>query len=477
MRNFKLKEYCLNDTIVAIATFPSTSALGVVKISGKSSLGVIAKIFKPAKKKNIRKVKTFTIHYGWIVEEAHRQRSTVRSKKKKISVVDEVLVSVMRKPRSYTTEDVVEISCHGGIIVLNNILALAINAGARLALPGEFTYRALLGGRIDLLQAQSIAGIIDAKTDEALSLASSQLQGASVEAFNGLKNLIKDIFVESESTLNFPEDDIVSLPSGLLTKAKKAVSIVNKLVEGADEAKILREGLRCVICGKTNVGKSTLFNCLLKEERVIVSRFKGTTRDVVDEIINIRGVPLRIYDTAGILEAQDLVAKKALEKTHKIFDEADLVILVLDSSRLLSKDDLFLINKMESKNSIIVLNKTDLPSKLTDKDFSQFSGTVVKMSALKNIGLADFEKAIYNNVYKVKLDRTNLVFLSNFQKKILHDISVDLNEALRLLSDGHTVDFANVLFKECLERIGKITGEVYCEEILESIFSQFCIGK
>ena len=475
MSSFKLKDYCLNDTIAAIATFPSTSALSVIKISGNLALSIAAKIFKPAKKKNIRKVKTFTLHYGWIVQ--RKKDKGKRKKEKKWEVVDEVLVSVMRKPHSYTTEDVVEISCHGGIVVINKILELVIEAGARLALPGEFTYRALLAGRINLLQAEGITSIVQAKTDEALSLASSQLQGKSKGAFNELKSLIKDIFIESESILNFPEDDIVSSRRKLLVKTQKAAVAVNKLHEGASEAKILREGLRCVICGKTNVGKSTLFNCLLKEERVIVSRFHGTTRDVIDEIINIRGVPLRIYDTAGILEAQDLVTKKAVEKTHKVFKDADLVVLVLDSSRKPSKDDLSLLRKVESKNSILVLNKIDLPLKLKDKDFFRFNGTVVRMSALKNIGLADFEKAIYNNVYKVKIDRMNLIFLSKFQQKILNDIKVDLNEASRLLGGGYTVDFVNSLFKECLEKIGKITGEVHCEEILESIFSQFCIGK
>jgi tRNA modification GTPase len=487
MAGFTLKDYQRKDTIAAIATFPGACALGVIKVSGALAIAITAKIFKPFKKKDIRRVKTFTIHYGWIVERVKDKekrvkpqyaiRNTRYGKNSDSIVIDEVLVSIMRKPASYTTEDVVEISCHGGVVVLNKILQLLIAGGARLALPGEFTYRALLGGRIDALQAQSIAGIIEAKTDEALSLSCRQLQGKSAGAFDQAKKLLKDILVETESVLNFPEDDVPYSRKKLISQTKKALTVIEALIEGSREAKILREGLRCVICGKTNVGKSTLFNRLLNEERVIVSNIHGTTRDVVEEVINIRGVGLRIYDTAGILEAKDLLSRKAVERTHEVFDSADLIILVLDSSRRLSKNDLLLLKKTKSKNTIIVLNKIDLSTKCRVKDVAGFASTVVKMSALNNIGLADFEKAVYDNVYKIKIDRHDLVFLNAFGRKVLKEVEADLKEACQLLESGHTVDFTAILFKECLNRIGKITGEVYCQEILESIFSQFCIGK
>ncbi len=471
MTEFKLKDYKLGDTIAAIATFPSKSALGIIKISGEKSLPIISKIFKPARAKDIKKVKTFTLHYGWIVD-----KSKTKNKASTEEIIDEVLVSVMRAPATYTKEDVVEISSHGGTIVLNRILEILLSQGIRLALPGEFTYRALVRGRIDLLQAESVLAIVEAKTESILDSVSSQLKGKASSRIKALKEELKDLFIQTESLINFPEDLEFS-PQGL----KKGIENVDKelknLIQASSEGKILKEGLRCVICGKSNAGKSTLFNLLLGHERVIVSRIAGTTRDVIEETINIRGVPLRIYDTAGILEPKDLVAKKALEKATAIFKEADLALLVLDGSRTLDKDDLFLLDKVKNKNTILVINKSDLSSRLNFKKLLKIKATKVKMSALKNKGLARLEKAVYDNVYTGDLKREDIVFLSQCQRQFLEKAKASTQKIKEYLKNGQTIDFINFELKAALDSLGKLSGEVPAEEVLESIFSQFCVGK
>ena len=470
MRELGLKNYKLGDTIAAIATFPGKSALGVIKLSGSKALAIAFEIFKPARKKNIRKVKTHTLHYGWIIE---KEKGKINKEK----VIDEVLVSVMRKPSTYTREDVIEISSHGGAAVSSKILEVLLKQGARLASPGEFTYRALVKGRIDLIQAESIRGIVEAKSENALVLASSQLKGETSLKIRKLKEEVKGLFIQTESAINFPETDIGISFLGLREKIAKLKKKVDNFVEGSREAEILREGVKCVICGRANVGKSTLFNCLLKKERVIVSRFPGTTRDVIEEVINVKGVPLRIYDTAGILEPKDLITKKALEKSLEIFQECDLVILVLDGSRRLERRDLFLLDKARDKNVILVINKTDLTQRLNLKKISKSGKIIVRMSALKSKGLRDLEKAVYKLVYKKGVERENIIFLSHYQRQILEKVRLGLSQIRKFLEEGRTIDFINIELKICLDNLGQLSGEVFSEEILESIFSNFCIGK
>jgi len=496
MMGFKIKDYNSADTIAAIATFPSKSALGVIKISGKKSLSIVSRVFAPRRKKNIKKAANYTLHYGWIVEktEDRGQKTEGRGQKYvgtglgsvrgKHDVVDEVLVSVMRGPSSYTKEDVVEISSHGGAVVLNKILEIILKKGARLALPGEFTYRALIAGRIDLLQAESISGIVEAKTEKSLNLASSQLRGEASDKIRKLQEEVKEIFVHTESAVNFPEENLGISFSDLKGKIERLEKKINNILEGSNEAKIIREGAKCVICGRANVGKSTLFNRLLREERVIVSKFAGTTRDVIEETINVKGVPLRIYDTAGILEPGDLITKKALEKTSHAFRQADLVILILDGSRKLNKDDFFLLDKVkdqfsarEGKSVILVINKIDLPQRIDLKYISPIKGAKVKMSALKGKDLGKLEKAVCDNVYKSKADREDIIFLNQYQRQVLERAKDDIGEVRKFIKAGHTIDFVNLSLKNCLENLGKISGEVFSEEILESIFSKFCIGK
>ncbi|MDD3296869.1 MAG: tRNA uridine-5-carboxymethylaminomethyl(34) synthesis GTPase MnmE [Candidatus Omnitrophica bacterium] len=466
----RLKEYNSKDTIAAIATPLAASALGVIKISGRESLPIISKIFKSVKNKNLKTAKTFTLHYGWIIE-----RPKIKNQKSKI--VDEVLVSVMKAPNSYTKEDVVEVSCHGGVVILDKILKLILKHGSRMALPGEFTYRALINGRIDLLQAEGVAAAIEAKTSQALEEASFQLQGLRSKKTLLLKEKVKDLFVETESLINFPEEEAKISYSELEKKIIHLMKEFKGLLSGSKTAKILREGIRCVICGKANAGKSTLFNRLLREERVIVSKIPGTTRDVIEETIQVKGLPLRIFDTAGILEPGDLIESQAIDKANEIFSQADLVIMVLDGFKKLNSQDYLLLNKAKDKNTLVVINKSDLVQKIEIKKILPFGFDIVKMSALKNIGLKDLEDSIYRLVLSGPIKRENLIFLNSYQQTALETAQQDLCRALECLKQKQTIDFINICLKDCLESLGRLNGEVLTEEILESIFGRFCIGK
>jgi len=455
-----LKNYNTSDTIAAIATFPSASALGVIKISGKKALKIVATIFKPYKKKNIQKIKTYTMHYGSVVHKG--------------TVVDEVIVSFMRGPKSYTCEDVVEISSHGGVLVVNKILEIILKQGARLALPGEFTYRAFLNGRITLAQAQAVTDVVEAKSDAGLTAAMEQLQGEHFDCLEKSKNYLKELFSESEAHLNFPEEGIIfSLPQ-LSRKIEGLIKELRLLSQGAQEARLLKEGLRCVICGRTNAGKSTLFNRLLKEERVIVSSIAGTTRDVVEETITIGGVPLKIFDTAGIIGAEDLLTKKAMVRSRAAIASADIILFVVDGSRPLGKDDRALLMLIKDKPVITVANKADLKQKI---ELKVLPGKVVRLSALKNQGIADLEKAVHGFVYKHGVTRHDLVFLSRFQVVKLDEAIVCLEQAKKFLQDKHSFDMVNASLKQALESFGRLTGEIDCEEVLSDIFGKFCIGK
>jgi tRNA modification GTPase len=283
--------------------------------------------------------------------------------------------------------------------------------------------------------------------------------------------------VQIESLINFPEENINLSLIDLQTKLENLEKKVDSLLSGSEQARVLKEGLNCVICGKTNAGKSTLFNRLLKEERVIVSKFPGTTRDVIEETINIKGVSLRIYDTAGILEPRDLISKKALEKTSQVFTQADLVILLLDGSKVLNKDDFFLLEKVKNKNVILVINKSDLTQRLEARKLREIKGLKIKMSALKDRGLRQLEQAVYRNVHKGKIDRENIIFLSQYQREVLKKVKDDVHKAVGFFKQGRPIDFIDLALKSSLDNLGKITGQVLSEEILESIFNRFCIGK
>lgn len=480
MAEFNLKDYKLSDTIAALATFPAKSALGVIKISGKKSFDILEAVFLPKRKKKIKKEKNFTLHYGWIVENTGAAKKKLKKnleKPVKLKYIDEVLVSIMRRPHSYTAEDVVEISCHGGPAVLSRILEIVLKKGARQANPGEFTYRALANKRINLLQASSVLSLIEAKTPEAAAASFSQLKGDNTEFFQEIKKDLKEIFTQTEALINFPEEEIVWDKKNFIKKINQAGKKINCLKEKQNKAKIFSEGIKCVICGRVNSGKSTLFNRLLTFERAIISRFAGTTRDVVGESVNMRGIPFKVYDTAGIFNSQDPVAKKAMEKTNKMFEQADVVILLFDGSKKFGRDDESFLKKIKNKNVILAVNKIDLPQKLKLGPEIAKKFPVIKISALNQSNLDKLKKALYQAVNCSRNPYDNSIFLSQRQKQELDFLSRAISQASAYLRQEKSIDFVNLKLKECLDSIGKISGQVYSDEILESVFSGFCIGK
>lgn len=465
MRN----QLSLDDTIASIASFPAKAAVGVIKISGKDSFRIISKIFKPKRKKDIRKVKTYTLHYGFIVDKPYRGI--------KERIIDEVLIGVMRAPFSYTREDVIEIYSHSGQVVLTKILDLVLKQGARLASPGEFTQRAFLNGRIDLAQAEAVLDIVEAKTEKALELGIFQLKGGLSKALQEIEEILEKICSTLEAELNFPEDVEIEREK-LLPQIEEVQERIKELLKNSSQGRLLREGVLVVICGRANVGKSSLLNMLLKEERVIVTPIPGTTRDVIEEDINIRGLPLKIYDTAGILEAKDLIEKKALEHSLKKIEEADLILLVFDASQRLSREDYFLIDKVKDKKSIFVLNKIDLPLRIEEETLRNYKKPIVKISALYSQGLKELEKKVLEVILKKGLSKKGEVFVSNIRHINLLKEALDLiSKASDDFKQGYFSEFSFFSLKEALERIYQIRGKVFSQEILNSIFSKFCIGK
>ncbi|MCD6583182.1 MAG: tRNA uridine-5-carboxymethylaminomethyl(34) synthesis GTPase MnmE [Candidatus Omnitrophica bacterium] len=468
-----LKEYSLNDTIAAIATYPAKSALGVIKISGKKALEILSKIFISKGRKDIKKLPTYTLHYGWVIEKKFHSEKSEREE-----VLDEVLVSVMRAPCSYTREDVVEISSHGGILVLNRILELVLKKGARLANPGEFSYRAFINGRIDLVQAQSILDIVEAKTEQGLLAATTHLKGKISKKIEEIEEKLRNIFSQIEASIQFPEEEVEIPFEDIKRDVRRLKKELEELVKASREGQLIKEGVKCVICGRANVGKSTLFNRLLQEERVIVTEVPGTTRDVIEENINIKGIPLRIADTAGILEPKDLIDKVALEKSLKKIAEADLVLFLLDYSQPLSREDYLLLDKIKDKNVILVINKIDLKKGLDLNEVRKFNKPRVKLSALRGEGFSNLEKVIFKNLLgRTTLRGYDLVFLAHRQKELLSQAFSSLSQGIDYCEQGYSLDVIGLLLKEALDSLAKLTGKVVEEEVLKEIFSRFCIGK
>lgn len=467
-----LKDYNLKDTITAIATFPAPAALGVIKISGVSALPVISRIFIPKKKKNIQKVKSYTLHYGWIKEADIGQN-------KKPKIIDEVLVSVMRAPHSYTREDVVEISSHGGIVSLNKITRQILKCGVRMAKPGEFSYRAFIYGRLDLIQAQAIVDIIEAKTPRALFSLSRQLNGQFSRRVSQIKEKLKEILLHLEVDIDFSQEDTGIDLKDIGRQLKVLARTLHSFLKDQLSAKILRQGLCCVICGKANVGKSTLFNSLMCKDRVIVTSKPGTTRDIVGEDINIKGLPLRIYDTAGILKPRDIMEQSAINKTYSKLAAADLVLLVFDASRRLAAEDILLLKKIEHKQAIFVINKIDLSVRMDNAKLKAFKqAPIVKISALKNTGLDELKQTILKLVYHGGLQhKDDLIMLAQWQVDLLNNVLTAVADTQELIKKGYTADFISFSLKPALDNLCRLTGENSSEEILKQVFSNFCIGK
>ena len=457
------------DTIAAIATAMSNSGIGIIRVSGNESIEIVDHIFKNSKKENsLKRYKSHTIHYGFIYD--------------KDKILDEVMVSVFKSPHSFTTEDTVEINCHGGILVLQKILELLIKNGARLAEPGEFTKRAFLNGRIDLSEAEAVMDVISSQNEMALQSSVKQLQGSVSDKVKELRSEIIYEIAFIESALDDPEHiSLDGFTERLENKIEFLSSSVDKLLSTAENGKMIREGIRTVIVGKPNAGKSSLLNLLAGEEKAIVTEIAGTTRDIIEENINLKGLHLHIIDTAGIRKSDDIVEQIGVEKAKKYTADADLVIYVLDSSVPLDQNDYDIMEMIREKKCIILFNKTDMESLVSFddlKDKTDDSHIMIKISAKENTGIDDFEKAVEKMFFQGKIRENDEVMITNMRhKEALLEVKESLLQVKKSLDAGMPEDFYSIDLMSAYQSLGRIIGEETSEDLVNEIFSKFCMGK
>ena len=459
-----MKEF---DTICAISTAIGEGGIAIIRVSGENSLSIVSRIFKPKNGKDIKDMKTYTMRYGHIIDIDTSE------------LIDEVIISYMKGPRSFTAEDIVEINCHGGVTSTNKVLETVIKAGARLAEPGEFTKRAFLNGRIDLSQAEAVMDLITAKTELAMKSALMQSNGLLSQKINKLNEYLLNVLALIEYAVDFTEDEEEidpSIPRRVNESLEKAIEDINILLKSADEGKIIRDGLSLAIVGKPNVGKSSLLNVLLKEKRAIVTDIAGTTRDVIEEYINLDGIPVKIIDTAGIRETEDVVEKIGVEKSREKIAEADLVLLVLDTSREIDNEDKEIIEVVKNKKSIVILNKIDLANKLDDKILKDFE-SVIKISAKEDVGIDGLKNEIKNLFFSGKIDSESLVISNSRHKQALIRAGENCNEALTRLNNNEYLDLISIFVTSALKALGEITGSELDEDLVNMIFKEFCCGK
>ena len=454
-------------TIVSISTAPGIGGIGIIRMSGEKSFEILEKIFKPKTFQEIEDIKGYTIKYGHIVENNE--------------IIDEVLVSYFKAPRSYTTENMCEINSHGGNVVVKKILEICLKNGAELAEPGEFTKRAFLNGRIDLAQAESVIDVINAKSDKEAKSGIKQLEGYLSKEIKGIKQEILDVLVNIEVTIDYPEYDTPEVQEKEIAQMLESVrKKLKKLEKSFDNGKIIKDGIKTAIIGKPNAGKSSLLNAILKEDRAIVTDIAGTTRDTIEEFVTINGVPLNLVDTAGIREASDEVEKIGVEKSIKQANDADLIIAIFDSSKDLEEEDIEILNLIKGKKSIILLNKSDLNSKINENDerFTSITENILKISALNKSGIDELYEKIAElfNLNEINLD--NEILITNIRHKNIISKSLEnVNKAKEALEINMPIDIITIYIKEILGDLGEITGEVVTEDIINEIFSKFCLGK
>ncbi len=436
-------------------------------MSGKECFNVLEKIFKPKKQEKIEDIKGYTLKYGNIVENEE--------------IVDEVLVSYFKAPRSYTTENMCEINTHGGNIVVKKILELCLKNGANLAEPGEFTKRAFLNGRIDLLQAESVIDVINSKSERELKTGIKQLEGILSKKIKEIKQEIMDVMVNVDVSIDYPEYDVEEVTDNqVLNMLNSVQEKLEKLEKSFDNGKIIKEGIKTAIIGKPNAGKSSLLNAILKEDRAIVTEYEGTTRDTIEEFVNIEGVPLKLVDTAGIRDAKDEVEKIGIAKSKEIAKEADLIIAIFDSSKELTAEDKEILDIIKNKKSIILLNKSDLNCILKENDerFTNISDNVLKISALEGNGLEELYELIAKMFSLNEINLDNDVIITNIRHKNLISKAIEnVKEARKTIEENMPVDIVAIFIKNILEDLGNITGEFVTDDIINEIFSKFCLGK
>lgn len=435
-------------------------------MSGEKTYSILSKIFIAKHPKDISEIPGYTMQYGNIIDDG--------------KIIDEVLVSYFKSPKSYTTEDMCEINSHGGNIIMRKILQICLKNGAELAEPGEFTKRAFLNGRIDLSQAESVIDIINAKSDREAKEGIKQLEGYLADEIVGIKSHILDVMTNIEVSIDYPEYDTPEvLEDDLRKEINIALDKLKKLEKSFDNGKIIKEGIKTAIIGKPNAGKSSLLNAILKEDRAIVTEYEGTTRDTIEEFVNINGIPLKLIDTAGIRNTENKVEQIGIEKSIKYAKEADLIILIIDASKELSQDDKEILNIVNPNKTIIILNKIDLEQKL-DVNISELSNfnNIIKISALKKEGLDNLYEKINDlfNLNKINVD--NDIVITNERHKIQIQKAIqNLEKAIKSLNDNMPIDIVAISLKDVLSDLGEITGEEASEEIIDEIFARFCLGK
>lgn len=456
-------------TIAAISTAPAIGGIGIVRMSGKECFEVLEKIFKPKNPETIENIAGYIIKYGTIVNpETNR-------------VVDEVLVSYFKCPKSYTAENMCEINSHGGIVVLREILELCLKNGAELAKPGEFTERAFLNGRIDLTQAEAIIDIINAKSTREAQESANQLEGYLSRKINEIREKIMDIMVKIEANIDYPEYDVEEVSNkDAENKLKEIENELIKLSKTFENGKILKEGVKIAIIGSPNAGKSSLLNSMLKEERAIVTDIAGTTRDIIEEQISIEGIPFKVIDTAGIRDAKDKIEQIGIEKSKKAANEADVILAVFDSSVPLNDEDREILNLLKHKKSIIVLNKTDLKQVVNNecKEIQDVNTEVINISLKNNEGLEKIYESLVKmfNLNQINLD--NELTITNIRhQELINKATESTRMALNDLNNSMPIDIISINIKEILEHLGEITGDNVSEDIIKSIFAKFCLGK
>lgn len=452
-------------TIIAISTAPGIGGIGIIRMSGEQCFEILDKVFKQKNKQNIEEIKGYSIKYGFIMEEE--------------KIIDEVLVSYFKSPKSYTAENMCEINSHGGIVIMNKILDLCLRNGAELAQPGEFTKRAFLNGRLDLSQAEAVIDIINSKTEREAKVSIDQLEGNLSEKIEKIRKMIISVMADIEATIDYPEYDLEEVTNQKISNILDEVDILlNSLEKSFYNGKILREGISTAIIGKPNAGKSSLLNIILNEERAIVTDIEGTTRDTIEEFISIEGVPLKIIDTAGIRNANDEVEKIGVNKAKEIAKKSDIIIAIFDINKKLTSEDREILDLLENRNAIILLNKIDLERKIDIKEIEKYNKPIVEISTKTRDGL----DKLYDEISKMfKLNEIAIdgeTIVSNERHKtIIINSRKNLDKARETIKNNMPIDIISTYLKEIIEELGKITGETVTEDVISEIFSKFCLGK
>ena len=459
----------MSTTIAAISTAPTNGGIGIIRMSGKNCFTILEKIFIPKQKQKIEDIPGYSMKYGYVIDYQTKEK------------IDEVLVSFFKEPKSYTTENMCEINCHGGVIVEQKILEQCLMAGAELAEPGEFTKRAFLNGRIDLSQAEGIIDLINAKTTQEAKISFHQLEGGLSQKIQEIRKDLVSMMADIAANIDYPEYDLEEVTNANMLKTLHEVKIkLEALQKSFATGKLLKEGIKTVIIGKPNAGKSSLLNAILNEERAIVSKIEGNTRDTIEEMVNLNGIPLKLIDTAGIRNAEDEIEKIGVNKAIQLSEEADLIIAIFDNTKPLEKEDLAILDLLKNKKAIILLNKIDEKDEHLEqvKEIKELNKPILKISAKTKQGL----EALYEQILKmfelkeIELNDGNLITNVRHKEHIRKAINY-VNEAKNTVEQNLPIDIVSVPVKQILEELSSITGENVSEDIINEIFSKFCLGK